>query len=46
MQIKQKPEDFKVEELTVWDGREGGDYAFYRLEKRGWIRGRWDWSAS
>ena len=49
MHIKQKPDDFKVEELSVWDGSEGGDFAFYRLEKRGWttpdalaiIRRRW-----
>jgi tRNA pseudouridine13 synthase len=36
MHIKQKPEDFKVEELTELQGEREGDYAFYRLEKRGW----------
>jgi tRNA pseudouridine13 synthase len=49
MKLKQRPEDFHVEELTdvAPDGR--GPFAFYRLEKRGWttpdaiqvIRGHW-----
>lgn len=36
MKLKQQPEDFRVEELTdaAVEGR--GDFAFYRLEKRGW----------
>jgi tRNA pseudouridine13 synthase len=49
MHIKQKPEDFKVEELTSWKGGTEGDFAFYRLDKRGWttpdalqiVRRRW-----
>ncbi|MBI1832915.1 MAG: tRNA pseudouridine(13) synthase TruD [Planctomycetes bacterium] len=49
MHIKQKPEDFKVEELTCRQAGPTGDFAFYRLEKRGWttpdalriIRQRW-----
>lgn len=36
MHIKQKSEDFKVEEVTAWTGGKIGDFAFYRLEKRGW----------
>lgn len=48
MHIKQKPEDFQVEELTLENGR-AGPFAFYRLEKQGWstldalsiIRRRW-----
>jgi tRNA pseudouridine13 synthase len=49
MKLKQKPEDFQVEEQTdVTPGREG-PFAFYRLEKRGWttldaiaaVRRRW-----
>ena len=36
MHIKQKSEDFKVEEVTAWTGGKTGDFAFYRLEKRGW----------
>src|SRR5438094_912200 len=49
MHIKQKSEDFRVEELTNWQGGKTGDFAFYRLDKRGWttpdalqiIRKRW-----
>lgn len=49
MHIKQKPEDFKVEEMTRCQAVPSGDFAFYRLEKRGWttadalriIRQRW-----
>jgi tRNA pseudouridine13 synthase len=49
MHIKQKSEDFKVEELTNWQGGKTGDFAFYRLDKCGWttpdalqiIRKRW-----
>lgn len=50
MKLKQRPDDFFVEELTdVTPGRSGA-FAFYRLEKRGWttpdaigaIRRRWD----
>jgi tRNA pseudouridine13 synthase len=49
MHIKQNPDDFRVEErIDVEPGRVG-DYALYRLEKRGWttpdalaaIRRRW-----
>ncbi|MGE3806621.1 MAG: tRNA pseudouridine(13) synthase TruD, partial [Gemmataceae bacterium] len=49
MKIKQRPEDFEVEELT--DVRPGsiGPFALYRMEKRGWsthdalaaVRRRW-----
>jgi tRNA pseudouridine13 synthase len=49
MHIKQKPDDFRVEELTRLQGGKTGDYALYRLDKRGWttadavqiIRRRW-----
>jgi tRNA pseudouridine13 synthase len=49
MHIKEKPEDFKVEELTDCEAAAVGDFAFYRLDKRGWttpdalqiIRKRW-----
>lgn len=49
MHIKQKPGDFRVEEITQCDPREGGDFALYRLDKKGWttpdalaiIRRRW-----
>jgi len=48
MKVKQRPEDFQVEELTDLVPT-GGDYAIYRLEKRGWstpdalaaVRRRW-----
>ncbi len=49
MHIKEKSEDFQVEELTDCRAGKDGDFAFYRLEKRGWttldalaiIRRRW-----
>jgi tRNA pseudouridine13 synthase len=49
MKLKQQPEDFQVEELTDRAPDEGGPFAFYRLEKRGWstpdalqaVRRRW-----
>jgi tRNA pseudouridine13 synthase len=49
MKVKQRPEDFQVEELTDVAPAEQGAFAFYRLEKRGWstpdalaaIRRRW-----
>src|SRR5215475_2701040 len=49
MHIKEKPEDFQVEELTNLEAGATGDYALYRLQKRGWttpdalaiIRKRW-----
>ena len=49
MKLKQLPEDFFVEELTDAQPGDIGDFAFYRLEKRGWttpdalqaIRHRW-----
>lgn len=49
MKIKQRPEDFQVEELTDVAPGERGDFALYRMEKRGWstpdaiqaVRRRW-----
>ena len=49
MKLKQRPEDFFVEELTDVPPGQEGDFALYRLEKRGWttpdalqaIRRRW-----
>jgi tRNA pseudouridine13 synthase len=49
MKLRQKPEDFEVEEMTSVSLDSGGPYAFYRLEKRGWtthdalaaVRRRW-----
>jgi tRNA pseudouridine13 synthase len=49
MKLKQRPEDFCVEELTTAVAGGNGDCAFYRLEKTGWttpdalaaIRRRW-----
>jgi tRNA pseudouridine13 synthase len=49
MKLKQRPEDFQVEELTDATAGQGGAFAFYRLEKRGWtthdaigvVRRRW-----
>ncbi|MBI1917547.1 MAG: tRNA pseudouridine(13) synthase TruD [Planctomycetes bacterium] len=49
MKLKQEPEDFQVEERTDVVPSGEGDYAFYRLEKRGWttpdalgvLRRRW-----
>jgi tRNA pseudouridine13 synthase len=36
VKLKQQPYDFRVEELTEVTPGERGDFAFYRLEKRGW----------
>src|SRR5438093_1117871 len=49
MKLKQTPDDFFVEELTGVQPGTTGDFALYRLEKRGWttpdalqaIRRRW-----
>jgi tRNA pseudouridine13 synthase len=49
MHIKEKSEDFQVEELTDCNAGKTGDFAFYRLQKRGWttldalavVRRRW-----
>lgn len=49
MKLKQRPEDFQVEELTAVQPTEEGPFALYRLEKQGWathdalnaIRRRW-----
>src|SRR5580704_10804395 len=49
MKVKQRPEDFQVEELTSATAGEQGEFAFYRLDKTGWttpdalsaIRRRW-----
>ncbi len=49
MHIKQNPDDFRVEELIDLQPGQVGDYALYRLEKRGWttpdalaaVRRRW-----
>jgi tRNA pseudouridine13 synthase len=49
MKLKQRPEDFRVEELTDASAAESGDFAFYRLDKTGWttpdalaaVRRRW-----
>jgi tRNA pseudouridine13 synthase len=49
MKVKQRPEDFQVEELTDVAPADHGPFAFYRLEKRGWstpdalaaLRRRW-----
>jgi tRNA pseudouridine13 synthase len=49
MKVKQQPEDFQVEELTDVAPTGAGDFALYRLEKRGWstpdalaaVRRRW-----
>ncbi len=50
MKLKQRPEDFRVEELTTAVGGDTGEFAFYRLDKIGWttpdalaaIRRRWN----
>jgi tRNA pseudouridine13 synthase len=36
MKLKQKPEDFRVEELTDATGGDAGEFALYRLDKTGW----------
>jgi tRNA pseudouridine13 synthase len=49
MHIKEKSEDFQVEELTSCQAGKTGDFALYRLQKRGWttpdalaiVRRRW-----
>src|SRR5262245_16633472 len=49
MKLKQRPEDFRVEELTDATAGDAGEFALYRLEKTGWttpdalsaIRRRW-----
>jgi tRNA pseudouridine13 synthase len=53
MHIKQRPEDFEVEELTDVQPEADGAFALYRLEKRGWttpdalaaVRRRWQLDA-
>ncbi|MCS6866670.1 MAG: tRNA pseudouridine(13) synthase TruD [Gemmata sp.] len=49
MKLKQRPDDFRVEELTDAQPEAEGEFAFYRLDKTGWttldalavIRRRW-----
>jgi len=49
MKLKQRPDDFRVEEFASVTPTKSGNYAFYRLEKRGWttpdalaiVRQRW-----
>jgi tRNA pseudouridine13 synthase len=49
MKVKQRPEDFRVEELTPVLAGDEGQFAFYRLDKTGWttpdalaaVRRRW-----
>jgi tRNA pseudouridine13 synthase len=49
MKLKQRPEDFRVEELTTAAAGDSGGFAFYRLDKTGWttpdalaaVRRRW-----
>ncbi len=49
MKLKQRPEDFRVEELTDAKTEHAGEFAFYKLEKTGWttpdalaaVRRRW-----
>jgi tRNA pseudouridine13 synthase len=49
MKLKQRPEDFRVEELTDAVGGTAGEFALYRLDKTGWttpdalaaVRRRW-----
>lgn len=49
MKLKQKPDDFRVEELTDAVAGDAGEFALYRLDKTGWttpdalaaIRRRW-----
>jgi tRNA pseudouridine13 synthase len=50
MKLKQRPDDFQVEEVTDVVPAEAGPFAFYRLEKTGWstpdalaaVRRRWN----
>src|SRR5262245_11021287 len=50
MKLKQDPDDFQVEERTDVVPGEEGEFALYRLDKRGWttpdalgvVRRRWD----
>ena len=46
MKIKERPEDFQVEELTDVRSQESGPFALYRLEKSGWIAGKWEISST
>src|SRR4051794_24425731 len=49
MKLKQRPEDFRVEEFPTSSPGDGGAFCFYKLEKRGWttpdalaaVRRRW-----
>jgi tRNA pseudouridine13 synthase len=49
MKLKQRPDDFRVEELTDAAPQESGEFALYRLDKTGWttpdalaaVRRRW-----
>ena len=49
MKLKQRPDDFRVEEFSTIAPGEAGAFSFYRLEKRGWttpdalaaVRDRW-----
>jgi tRNA pseudouridine13 synthase len=49
MKLKQRPEDFRVEELTDATAGDTGEFALYRLDKTGWttpdalaaVRRRW-----
>jgi len=49
MKLKQRPDDFQVEELPCVEPGQNGPFAYYRLEKRGWttpdalaaVRRRW-----
>ena len=49
MKLKQRPEDFRVKEVTAAVAGDTGDFAFYRLDKTGWttpdalaaVRRRW-----
>src|SRR3954464_1396177 len=53
MKLKQRPEDFRVEELTDVTPAGAGPFALYRMEKRGWtthdalsaVRRRWQLDA-
>src|SRR5262245_19716120 len=49
MKLEQRPDDFRVEELSSVTPGDTGPFSFYRLEKRGWttpdalsaLRRRW-----